>query len=906
MKKHIVIIACLALLGQGIAQTGHIRRLSSSQQDSITITPALAKEMLLYTFVGINDTAFFLESNNYCIEVDWDCIYDEYEHDDGNTCFFSSAEYTDGLKAIVDEEYNSKTAFKWGFADSTGRKVVPYRYGAVSDFKNGYAIVSNNTPESYYSTAYARLYSMADNNYDERGRYTGSAYALINKQGRVCIPYKKFDILAAGVYEGLIPVCKARKWGYASPDGVVRIKLQFDEARRFSEGLAPVKKDGKWGYIDSKGVVQIPFLFDEAFAFAKGVAVVRQGNFCYGLVNHAGRTTFDYLKSDSLGGVQILTYDGPHRDAASGLDGRARFTYYMLDGRRIMHGYYAFNCPTYRVDGHYNDGLKAGTWVQEWNSYTADDTTFHLFDHNDAYVDRMVIVDYADGVAEGNYILHEHWMESDDVDGWRELTGDCVNGKAKDNLQYNYQPINLDSEGRLDGELTMSNYGNTEHLDVDLHFTFFRGAPVLVEESDMGYSDRRRTIYRIEGFDGAGNVVDTLVGKDNLPCCIIGSSVYCLEPMTAANLGSILNLDRYSSNLRNDLLTLLTMPSSWVVTDVQSPQANYLRQLTDNDLLELTYGQYGHLFESKSAFRQAYSSGHKEFLATVERLKAEKKDRVWRQNAYLFCNADDFETCYANGEEAFGSETAARIQLYNESFRPNTDWFVDFCECLTISRTGTYAVAQEVTRRRELYDTVGLHFIGPADFLAVCRQGDAALAAEVQLRDSLYNTSRDPFNDSLVFASRMEFLLSYTQGNLEKEVADHKQATQSRYYSRYSSYFPSSLVFDNYYRQGRTAFMQEAVSREFAYSVEAYKSLKLKKARQSTKEAVIGYLSHVNNCVARSPEAYPVIVRQMLENNKQLSREWQKNGRYFQDAVEFYEAYIGADYKAELKSRKQR
>ena len=54
-------------------------------------------------------------------------------------------------------------------------------------------------------------------------------------------------------HEGLIAVCKNKKWGYLNKYGEEIIKLRFDTVYDFQEGLAPVVIDDKWGFIDQEG-----------------------------------------------------------------------------------------------------------------------------------------------------------------------------------------------------------------------------------------------------------------------------------------------------------------------------------------------------------------------------------------------------------------------------------------------------------------------------------------------------------------------------------------------------------------------------------------------------------------------------------------------------------------------------
>jgi hypothetical protein len=80
----------------------------------------------------------------------------------------------------------------------------------------------------------------------------------------------------------LFPITEGEKYGYIDKNGVVIVKPQFDQARKFSEGMGAVcvgdicrwPDDGLWGYIDVKGVEVIHPQFLRAEAFQDGLAVV--------------------------------------------------------------------------------------------------------------------------------------------------------------------------------------------------------------------------------------------------------------------------------------------------------------------------------------------------------------------------------------------------------------------------------------------------------------------------------------------------------------------------------------------------------------------------------------------------------------------------------------------------------
>ena len=54
----------------------------------------------------------------------------------------------------------------------------------------------------------------------------------------------------------------------------------------------------------------------------------------------------------------------------------------------------------------------------------------------------------------------------------------------------------------------------------------------------------------------------------------------------------------------------------------------------------------------------------------------------------------------------------------------------------------------------------------------------------------------------------------------------------------------------------------------------------------------------------KNTEDYESVILFVIENNKDLSKNWEKNGQYFSSQIEFYEAYTLGNYKEIIKARK--
>ena len=136
----------------------------------------------------------------------------------------------------------------YGFKDSKGEMITPYKYDDVSQFNEGGL---------------------------SRVRINGKQ-GILHKSGEEIVPLK-YDLVLS-FNEGLMLVKLDSKWGYVDINGVEVISLIYDDAFSFHEGLANVKLDDEWGYINKNGIMVIPFIYNEALCFIDGFAVVKRNN----------------------------------------------------------------------------------------------------------------------------------------------------------------------------------------------------------------------------------------------------------------------------------------------------------------------------------------------------------------------------------------------------------------------------------------------------------------------------------------------------------------------------------------------------------------------------------------------------------------------------------------------------
>ena len=799
---------------------------------NITITPELAKEILLYSNIRIEDSVIIGRSNFICMPPECETEMMKFED--------LFPEYY--LYAVSDRDlvwYESNHA-----DDEISKIFKKFRY-YYSDLTEGYAIITNKKKleESceYCEDRYLALLE-------------GPQYALVDKQGKICIPFKKFDKLTQGVYEGLVTACKDGKWGFANPDGIVKIKLQYEDARHFSEGLAAVKKHGRWGYIDKKGEVVIPFNYTFAGDFKRGVAVVMTKevngkSIATGLIDHSGRSSFDILVDEGL-----KEYDGPYLEEKEKTSGTIKYTYYEDEKEnRIKHGYYLFQSDYYYVDGHYKNGVKNGVWVEQWRNYQITDYWPFLHYNEISNGNRQWLsINYNYGIPEGHFCLYL----MDEV--WPVVSGNCKNGSPNGEIYVSGQTFQLDKAGAVTGTIEYEDYGYTGEIPKTVTLLFYKGVPMEVEEYDKS-TGKRKVLFQYEGFTAVDDIKEVV--SNGVHLYKIGDNYYELEPKDPRYPFDLFDVQKYSKKMAEDMSFILNLPASWPIKEIQSPQLNFFKRASRDKIKKFEWPKYSNIFVTYSEYSQAYDQGDAVFEQRVEEKLEAKRISAYNLNKHLFLSKDEFVSYYEQGEDTFYRIVKKREADY-ANYNDNVAWFVDFSDYLNNNQDGN--IQEEIFRRKTIYEEYKEYFPDMTKYITLYVQGEDVLTAEINKRRGVYERCKDP-DGGYIFKNMSDFLPYYLSGTADDEYA----------------------------------------KRRFLYKVDDFASLNIKGESDNKKEKYRRFFDYLDECVAISPNARPQLIEIMVSKNKKMSEEWEENGKYFNNVVEFYEAYISDDYKSILKSKKK-
>jgi hypothetical protein len=253
--------------------------------------------------IGINDQWGFVDS------VGKEMIPFKYSYTEN---------FIDGLAMARTGKYPN---YKEGFIDKTGKEVVPLIYNRVGKFGEGLCPVNLNDNWGYVDkTGKLAIPLQYGGTWDfkeglamvRNGRYMVGKCGFIDKTGKVVIPLK-YEQGDEGFKEGLALVVLDRKYGFIDKTGQEIVPPKYKFAFSFKEGLACVNLDGKWGFINQSGNVAVPVIYDNSGGvFSEGLAMVTKDE-KRGYVDKTGKVIIplQYGKShDFTEGLAAVSLNG--------------------------------------------------------------------------------------------------------------------------------------------------------------------------------------------------------------------------------------------------------------------------------------------------------------------------------------------------------------------------------------------------------------------------------------------------------------------------------------------------------------------------------------------------------------------------------------------------------------------
>ena len=170
----------------------------------------------------------------------------------------------------------------YGYADETGKLVIPYQWKYAREFSKGFAVVSDGIRSWKIDRTGKTVPEPIQNT-------TNHMFGYINYTTGEMVTSFCWEV-AQNFSEGLAAVCdSSKKYGYIDYTGNVVIPCRWKYAVPFCEGMARVQDvNGKWGFIDKHGENCISCQWKNVEVFSEGLARVQDENDKWGYINILG------------------------------------------------------------------------------------------------------------------------------------------------------------------------------------------------------------------------------------------------------------------------------------------------------------------------------------------------------------------------------------------------------------------------------------------------------------------------------------------------------------------------------------------------------------------------------------------------------------------------------------------
>ncbi|MBP6532330.1 MAG: WG repeat-containing protein [Bacteroidia bacterium] len=194
----------------------------------------------------------------------------------------------DELIAISKNRMKASNNDKWGVIDRAGNTIATFIYDDIGDYNDGLALASMNGKYGYIDEQGVERIPMKyqyNSTLMNTGKFS-NGYVLLRQKNKTLLADTSGAIISfPGVEQyglpgqGLIPVMKNKKWGYADMTGKMKIQPKYDMVESFNNGIAKVKSKGFFGVIDSTGASVIETIYDNVIPQENYLSVVKESKF---------------------------------------------------------------------------------------------------------------------------------------------------------------------------------------------------------------------------------------------------------------------------------------------------------------------------------------------------------------------------------------------------------------------------------------------------------------------------------------------------------------------------------------------------------------------------------------------------------------------------------------------------
>ncbi len=214
---------------------------------------------------------------------------------------------------------------KWGYADTTGKLIIPLQFDVAFPFQNNYAVVANKVERKEIIGSDKLEFNLIDKAgnvlltkwYQSINMNECNTLIIIKENNLYGVMNNDFEIITPCIYDYIHPfqgdlarVSKFSYYGIINNHGKEIVPCKYRYIYPFNDSVAcfaiintisDFNSSIKFGYLNKAGDVIIEPVYNEATSFYKGFAFVKKGN-TYSRINKNGKdySLHDYEKIENF------------------------------------------------------------------------------------------------------------------------------------------------------------------------------------------------------------------------------------------------------------------------------------------------------------------------------------------------------------------------------------------------------------------------------------------------------------------------------------------------------------------------------------------------------------------------------------------------------------------------------
>jgi hypothetical protein len=274
---------------------------------------------------SIDEYYFFLKKypSNHCVKTVWEIMYQLYALDfsvEKIQKFINAfPDYPNKIQAYADLQRAGMPLLpasqnnQYGYVNSTGAVVIPFKYDWADAFHEGAAIVTLHEKSGYINKSGTTIFpceleEAAPFNKGVAVAKKNGKYGILHKTGKIILPFEYEDIIGnEPSNEAIFIALKEKTYFYYTIAGTLLFTGNYELAGTFVSGKAYFVQEGKYGFIHSTGKVIIPPQYDWVENFKhNGLARVKQLE-KFGVMDTTGKMILpcEYTAIDELTGNYV-------------------------------------------------------------------------------------------------------------------------------------------------------------------------------------------------------------------------------------------------------------------------------------------------------------------------------------------------------------------------------------------------------------------------------------------------------------------------------------------------------------------------------------------------------------------------------------------------------------------------